>query len=374
VAYYERAGAHELEETSVETRIEGRRARVPTLVSTNKNGASLALMPWPADGKETSWTHGVVKTKEDLSAALVRAIGGARERRGSQGDTDVRGAGAGALVYHISPAIRKLEAGEEVRIDCALVAAPSRALFDEAASSALVTYLGDGENRYVPPPLAMTPRLIWGRYRAAPDEHEAIAFRLEPMGEESVGAERISSFSGVDPFALEKRTDPSSNATWTLRGDIASDMLNSKDRMTLKGRLDNGEFFELILRPEEESLSGMSDELFWKMPGKLEQELVSGSPNPFRNSTTVFYEIPSEITLEDGSTLRSMGPYETSVKVYSVSGRLVSTLVEGRLFPGLYSIDWPAVDERGNAVASGVYYVKLQVEKKFITRRLILLK
>jgi hypothetical protein len=32
------------------------------------------------------------------------------------------------------------------------------------------------------------------------------------------------------------------------------------------------------------------------------------------------------------------------------------------------------VDDQGNAVASGVYYVRLQIGKKFLTQRLILLK
>ncbi|MDH3379790.1 MAG: T9SS type A sorting domain-containing protein, partial [Gammaproteobacteria bacterium] len=101
---------------------------------------------------------------------------------------------------------------------------------------------------------------------------------------------------------------------------------------------------------------------------------LQGSPNPFRNATTVHYEIPSTTHQEDGSILQSTGPYETSVKVYNVRGRLVSILVDAHVWPGTYAKTWAAVDDHGNPVASGVYYVKLQIENRFITKRLTLLK
>lgn len=381
VVFYERVGDHDLRERVVEaqTTADGtlRRLRSRTLISSNGNGASLALVPFsPATGGDVAWTFGYAEAKEDLSASVARTIAERSERPRSASvplsdDADVRRAGHGASVYHVSPTFGKLESGEEISVDFALVATPRLAQLDEASTNALATYVGDGVNRYVPPPVALTPRLIWGRYRAAADEDHVVVIDLEDFGVDAVSADDISYFSAIDPLAIEKKTDPSSGATWVLRGDMASGMLSRHDRVTLKGRLDDGEFFELVLRPEGET---ELDEMFWKTPGKLAQELVSNFPNPFRNATTVFYEIPSEIAQEDGSSLRSTGPYETSVKIYSVSGRLVNTLVENRLFPGLYSADWSAVDERGNAVASGVYYVKLQVEKKYITKRLTLLK
>ena len=52
----------------------------------------------------------------------------------------------------------------------------------------------------------------------------------------------------------------------------------------------------------------------------------------------------------------------------------MSVLVEEILGPGVHTTDWRAVDDSGNPVASGVYYVKLQVGKKYITKRMILLK
>ena len=101
---------------------------------------------------------------------------------------------------------------------------------------------------------------------------------------------------------------------------------------------------------------------------------MSGSPNPFRESTTIYYEVPSSVADEDGTVLSFTNPVNTSVKIYNVAGRLVSTLVETVLAPGQYTASWQALDESGNSVASGVYYVKLQIGKKHVTKRLIQLK
>ena len=113
---------------------------------------------------------------------------------------------------------------------------------------------------------------------------------------------------------------------------------------------------------------------FWKTAGRLDMDLLSSSPNPFRDATTIYYEIPSVIEQEDGSRIETLESLEISVKVYNVVGRLVNMLVEEVVAPGVYSTSWQAADEHGNAVASGVYYVRFQIEKKYITQRLILLK
>jgi flagellar hook assembly protein FlgD len=62
------------------------------------------------------------------------------------------------------------------------------------------------------------------------------------------------------------------------------------------------------------------------------------------------------------------------VKVYNVAGRLVSALVETNTGPGRFDVQWNASNASGSGVASGVYYVKLQIGKRFITKRLIQLK
>jgi len=114
---------------------------------------------------------------------------------------------------------------------------------------------------------------------------------------------------------------------------------------------------------------------FWNMSGKLEEKLLVGAPNPFHDVVTVDYEVPSRVVDEDGvEHVLGGSSLPTSVKVYNVAGRLVATLVDQPHSPGHYRTDWTARSTDGNAVASGVYYVKLQIGKRAVTMRMVQLK
>ena len=63
-----------------------------------------------------------------------------------------------------------------------------------------------------------------------------------------------------------------------------------------------------------------------------------------------------------------------SVRVHDVAGRRVRTLVTDRLPAGRRTIAWDGQDDRGAAVASGVYYVVVSVDGERVTRKVTLLK
>jgi hypothetical protein len=83
-------------------------------------------------------------------------------------------------------------------------------------------------------------------------------------------------------------------------------------------------------------------------------------PNPFNPSTTIAFE------LESASRAR--------LRIYDVTGKLVRTLVDGRLAAGPHRAAWDGADDRGRAVASGVYYYRLDAGPASATRRMVLLK
>jgi flagellar hook assembly protein FlgD len=60
--------------------------------------------------------------------------------------------------------------------------------------------------------------------------------------------------------------------------------------------------------------------------------------------------------------------------VYNVAGRLVATLVDQTHNVGKYRTGWVARDDNGDVIASGVYYVKLQIGKRSVTMRMVQLK
>jgi hypothetical protein len=129
-------------------------------------------------------------------------------------------------------------------------------------------------------------------------------------------------------------------------------------------------------RPEAASSAAMpSVDTYWLAPGKLEEILLGGSPNPFHDAITIDYEIPTRAMDEDGvEHILSGSAVPTSVKVYNVTGRLIATLVESTHAPGHYRTGWTAQTDQGASVASGVYYVKLTIGKRSVTKRLVQIK
>jgi len=86
--------------------------------------------------------------------------------------------------------------------------------------------------------------------------------------------------------------------------------------------------------------------------------LSRGSPNPFRESATFSLVVPSP-----GARVR--------VRVFDVSGRLVTTLIDRRLPPGERSVSWDGRDADGRRVASGVYMLSAEVDGKRAARKAV---
>ncbi|MBK8552005.1 MAG: T9SS type A sorting domain-containing protein [Ignavibacteria bacterium] len=84
-------------------------------------------------------------------------------------------------------------------------------------------------------------------------------------------------------------------------------------------------------------------------------ELFQNYPNPFNPKTTINYTL-------------SESEYVT-IKIYTVLGKEVATLVSAKQNPGLYSIQWDA----GN-FSSGIYFYKIITTSFEKTRRMVLLK
>jgi subtilisin family serine protease len=88
--------------------------------------------------------------------------------------------------------------------------------------------------------------------------------------------------------------------------------------------------------------------------------LSNAAPNPFNPNTT--------------ATLDLARPSRVLVRVHAPSGALVRTLVRATLPAGPNRLSWDGRDERGVAVASGIYYVTATVEGVTVTRKVTLLK
>lgn len=85
-----------------------------------------------------------------------------------------------------------------------------------------------------------------------------------------------------------------------------------------------------------------------------------GYPNPFASDTRMQLMLPAAEAVV--------------ARVYSPSGRLVKTLVDGELTPGEHVIRWDGTDSHGNRAASGVYFVRLLAGENRSSRKVVLLR
>ena len=60
--------------------------------------------------------------------------------------------------------------------------------------------------------------------------------------------------------------------------------------------------------------------------------------------------------------------------IYDCRGRLIRTLREGELEPGVYHHTWNGRDDAGGEVASGIYYCEVRWQDKRDARQLVLLR
>ncbi|HLT24345.1 MAG TPA: T9SS type A sorting domain-containing protein [Ignavibacteria bacterium] len=84
-------------------------------------------------------------------------------------------------------------------------------------------------------------------------------------------------------------------------------------------------------------------------------ELKQNYPNPFNPVTRISYSLPVKSNI--------------SIKVYSVIGKELMTLVTGVFEPGNHSIDFNASD-----LSSGVYYYRLETSTFTETRKMVVVK
>ena len=90
-------------------------------------------------------------------------------------------------------------------------------------------------------------------------------------------------------------------------------------------------------------------------------------PNPFNEGTQIDYQIGINDPIVAGQTT-------VELEVRTLTGGLVRHLVEGLAAPGLYSTSWDGRDERGERVASGMYYYMLRIGPITHAKKMVFIK
>jgi subtilisin family serine protease len=91
-------------------------------------------------------------------------------------------------------------------------------------------------------------------------------------------------------------------------------------------------------------------------------ELFASRPNPFRagGEVSIRFQLPRAEDVE--------------VRIYDLSGRVVTTLAEGRFAAGEHRLAWDGRDAGGKEVASGVYFYRMKSDTRTESRRLTILR
>jgi hypothetical protein len=97
------------------------------------------------------------------------------------------------------------------------------------------------------------------------------------------------------------------------------------------------------------------------LPGLPTQTVLhQNTPNPFNPSTVIRYDLAA--------------PASVALRIYDLHGALVKNLETGKKPAGRYEVGWNGENERGERVASGVYFYELRAGSFRQTRKMVLLK
>jgi hypothetical protein len=102
----------------------------------------------------------------------------------------------------------------------------------------------------------------------------------------------------------------------------------------------------------------------WSAPDRppARAALYQNYPNPFNPTTTLAFDVP-------------VGePQSVTLRVYDVTGALVSVVVDRVLPSGRYTFEWDGRDVQGNPVGSGVYFYRMEQGGFVATRKMVLLQ
>jgi len=89
-------------------------------------------------------------------------------------------------------------------------------------------------------------------------------------------------------------------------------------------------------------------------------KLAQNVPNPFNPSTSITF------AMKDKGVV--------TLKIYNVAGQLVRTLMNGTKDIGSYTVTWDGKNDRGGAVASGVYFYKMETKDFSQTKKMVMLR
>ena len=88
--------------------------------------------------------------------------------------------------------------------------------------------------------------------------------------------------------------------------------------------------------------------------------LATPYPNPFNPAVQIPYALPARAPVK--------------LQVYNILGQQVQTLVNEMQDAGFYQLSWQGLNDQGEAVASGIYFIRLEAGALSKLQKVVLMK
>jgi hypothetical protein len=89
-------------------------------------------------------------------------------------------------------------------------------------------------------------------------------------------------------------------------------------------------------------------------------EISQNYPNPFNPTTNINFSLPRQENV--------------LIKIFDITGREVKTLVNEKMEPGKFKVDWQSDNNDGKTVSSGVYFYRITAGNFTDTKKMILVR
>ena len=178
---------------------------------------------------------------------------------------------------------------------------------------------------------------------------DGTVIREQPKFEISIADE-----DRIDPttiqFAFGSTTNPLfplPEDHYNLQFDVAQP---TQAWITFEPDLPNDEYQVQVRATDTSENTGESQIYRFRIEEPVSITHLLNVPNPMRTNTVFTYNL-------------AQAPDQVTVKIYTVSGRLIRTIEDASARRGYNETDWDARDENSERLANGVYFYKVIVEK-----------
>jgi hypothetical protein len=94
------------------------------------------------------------------------------------------------------------------------------------------------------------------------------------------------------------------------------------------------------------------------LPGEF--KLLGNFPNPFNPVTKLSFDIDYRSNV--------------IVTIYNILGNEITTIQNGEMNPGRYSLTWNATNDQGKSMSTGMYLYKVTSDSRVLTGKMLLMK